>query len=322
MLVQLPVCFFAMWLVFGSGLIDYLTVHTDGRPLLEMTVFSALSLVPFFMARFRLLASSVDVLFEALGRLLIRFRSPYSIGAHLVLQLRLPAARITQSALYFVAANLLANAIPESFAVEVPKLLRFLDANGDGTLEAEEIEAGVFQFTSKILMAALNTFVVQYLLAIKRPPRGWTLARSRQRAETKGVSILEKYWQITAPRAGWWTLLDRILTGGLWVGLIYTWLLALGLDPQTVAATGGAGGLALGLAAQNVVSNGVAALILVATPPCKVGDEIEIGEPDLRMSGVVKEIGWNATTLVKDNGELIYVPNKVMLETPLAVTEQ
>jgi len=134
--------------------------------------------------------------------------------------------------------------------------------------------------------------------------------------------FFSRYWNLTSKKAGWWTLLDRIITGLLYGFIGYTWICAAGIDPRAVAVTGGAGGLAIGLAAQAVVGNGVAALIVLATAPCTVGDKVEVGMPDLRYKGVITEIGWNSTGILNESGDKpykIYVPNGVMLESPLVV---
>jgi len=320
--VQLTLCGCISWALFHSGFIGQIEVLTSGRPWLEMAAFSALALVPYIMARWNLIASGVEAIVDQMACVLLRVRGPHSCVAHLVLQAKQPFARVTQSMLYFVAVNLLANAVPASFEVDVPKMLRFLDANGDGTLEAEEIEGFVYQFTSKILSALLSTHLLQYVLAIKGPPADWTLQASKKRQCIKELGLLERYWQKTATPAGWWTLLDFLVAGSLWLGLVYTWLMALGVDATKVAALGGVGGIALGLAAQTVVGNGVAALIILATAPCKVGDSVEVGLPELRFKGVVREIGWNATAVKEPEGRVVYIPNGVMLDTPLVVLEE
>lgn len=323
-LLRLPCTFGAGYLMFGTPAIGLLTDAVSPYPWLEITTFCGLAMIPFLMAKFEVLNKSIDAVIQNCAVLVQKMRGKYSSLAHCMMASRQPVGDIVKSILYFFALNLFVNAVPETFAMPVPKMLRFLDADGDGTLEAAEIEEWVYRKTSMILVAVFNTHFIRYLLKVKKPPYGWNPrdARDARYQRDYPESFLSKYWIFTSKKAGWWTLLDRIITGLLVIFVGYTWIVAAGIDPKAVAAAGGAGGLAIGLAAQAVVGNGVAALIILATAPCAVGDRVEVGMPDLRYEGVVTEIGWNATAILDESGDMpctVYVPNGIMLQTPLVV---
>ncbi|MEM9860309.1 MAG: mechanosensitive ion channel domain-containing protein [Myxococcota bacterium] len=79
-----------------------------------------------------------------------------------------------------------------------------------------------------------------------------------------------------------------------------------GVGPERLALLGGALGVGIGFGLQNVVSNFVSGLILVAERPIKVGDVIEV-EGDL--VGTVQRIGIRSSTVHALNGADVIVPN-------------
>jgi len=309
--------------LFGTCALRVLTEAVAPYPWLEIALFSSLSLVPYLAAKFEFLSKGIAGVLEQSAALCKRFRGNFSSVAHCMLSAIQPISGITQSVLYFFALNLLVNAVPDNFAMAVPKMLRFLDADGDGTLDAAEIEGWVYQSSAKVLMAICNAHLVRFILQIKKPPTGWKKEdASKGLAEYPSDSLLSGYWSITSTQAGWWTLVDRIITGILMGFVAYIFIIAAGCDPMTLAGIGGTGSLAIALAAQAIMGNGVSAQILLATSPCTVGDTVETGEPELRFKGVIKEIGWNATVLHDDSGDgprKIFMPNGIMLQCPLVV---
>ena len=78
-----------------------------------------------------------------------------------------------------------------------------------------------------------------------------------------------------------------------------------GVDPDQLALLGGALGVGIGFGLQNVVSNFVSGLILVAERPMKVGDVIEVGS----LVGVVQRIGIRSSTVRSLDGAEVIVPN-------------
>ena len=79
----------------------------------------------------------------------------------------------------------------------------------------------------------------------------------------------------------------------------------LGLPYEGVIAGLGVGGLALGIAAKDAVSNFIGAGILASDRPFKKGDLIEAGG----ISGVVEHVGLRSTRLRTSDGTVAVVPN-------------
>jgi len=79
-------------------------------------------------------------------------------------------------------------------------------------------------------------------------------------------------------------------------------------DIKTILASLSIGGLALGLAAQDTLSNFFGAVVVFVDKPFRVGDRIKLDQVD----GTVESIGMRSTRVRNLDGHLITVPNKTM----------
>ena len=106
---------------------------------------------------------------------------------------------------------------------------------------------------------------------------------------------------------------DRTLENLIRQLVYYTiWLLgiiiavnALGFDPQALVTGIGLTSLALGFALQDILSNFVSGLLILALRPFELGDEIVIGETE----GAVERINPRATEFRTYDGRSVLVPN-------------
>ncbi len=80
---------------------------------------------------------------------------------------------------------------------------------------------------------------------------------------------------------------------------------SLGIDVTSLVAVLSVVSLAISLAVQNVLTNLVGGVTLLASHPFRVGDSVQIGAD----SGIVKEIGLHYTKINTFDGELVYIPN-------------
>lgn len=101
-------------------------------------------------------------------------------------------------------------------------------------------------------------------------------------------------------------------------------LQTLGFSISAVLAFGGVGGLAVGLAAKDMLSNFFGAFIIYMDKPFKVGDWIR--SPDKSIEGVVEKIGWRQTIVRTFDKRPLYVPNSVfnsiIVENPSRMTNR
>lgn len=81
----------------------------------------------------------------------------------------------------------------------------------------------------------------------------------------------------------------------------------MGVSISGVLAFGGIGGLAVGLAAKDLMANFFGGLTVYLDRPFKVGDWI--ASPDRSIEGTVEKIGWRMTTIQRFDKRPIYVPN-------------
>lgn len=83
----------------------------------------------------------------------------------------------------------------------------------------------------------------------------------------------------------------------------------LGVKLQAVLAFGGIGGIAIGFAAKDLLSNFFGALMIYFDRPFKPGDWVR--SPDRDIEGTVEYIGWRQTRIRTFSKRPIYVPNSV-----------
>lgn len=95
---------------------------------------------------------------------------------------------------------------------------------------------------------------------------------------------------------------------GVWLGLE---LLGVGLGG--VATILAALGVGIGFGLQNFVKDAISGLILLIDAPVRQGDLIEIGV----QTGIVKAIGWRATTVLNWDNVEVLIPNHQLLDQDL-----
>ena len=81
----------------------------------------------------------------------------------------------------------------------------------------------------------------------------------------------------------------------------------LGLSISGLLAFGGVGGLVVGLAAKDLLSNFFGGLMIYFDRPFKVGEFIK--SPDRNIEGIVESIGWRLTVVRTFSKNVLYIPN-------------
>lgn len=94
----------------------------------------------------------------------------------------------------------------------------------------------------------------------------------------------------------------------IWVFAFLTILSNLGINVTSLVAGLGIGGVAVALAAQNILGDLFSSFAIYLDKPFVVGDSIKAGE----IVGTVEKIGTKTTRLRGQQGEEIVVPNKEM----------
>ncbi len=109
-----------------------------------------------------------------------------------------------------------------------------------------------------------------------------------------------------------------VLTG------VLTSLSILNIPISGFLAAGGVGGIAVGLAARDLLANFFGGFMVFMDRPFSVGDWVR--SPDKEIEGVVEAIGWRVTTIRKFDRRPMYVPNSVFttitVENPSRMTHR
>ena len=135
----------------------------------------------------------------------------------------------------------------------------------------------------------------------------WFLIRFTRRAETLLVdeSVEETpTWDLTTTRA-----MGKMLRLAVIITAVLIGMQSLGLNVSGLLAVGGVGGLAVGMAAKDLLANFFGGLMLYLDRPIAVGDWIR--SPDRNIEGVVEDIGWRLTRIRTFDKRPVYVPNSL-----------
>lgn len=128
----------------------------------------------------------------------------------------------------------------------------------------------------------------------------------------------EAYDSTTVDAIGKLLRLAVIITGGL------VMLQTLGISISGVLAFGGIGGIAIGFAAKDLLSNLFGGLTIYLDRPFSKGDWICSPEKDIE--GTVEHIGWRTTRIRRFNKRPITVPNalftNLVVENPSRMTNR
>ncbi len=98
----------------------------------------------------------------------------------------------------------------------------------------------------------------------------------------------------------------------------------LGISLSGLLAFGGIGGVAIGIAGRDVLSNLFSGIMLYFDRPFNIGDWI--CSPDRNIEGTVAEIGWRLTKIITFDKRPLYVPNSlfstISVENPGRMTNR
>jgi small-conductance mechanosensitive channel len=144
-----------------------------------------------------------------------------------------------------------------------------------------------------ISLATIVEFVVVISLVILLSRLVRRLLRTRVLARTK----LDAGQQYSIARI----VSYIVLVLGLFIGLE-----TVGINLSSLAVIAGALGVGIGFGLQNIVSNFVSGLIILAERPIQLGDRIDLGNNTV---GKVERIGARATHVLTNDNIVVIVPN-------------
>ena len=113
-------------------------------------------------------------------------------------------------------------------------------------------------------------------------------------------------------------LIGKAARLGLLILTVLVVLRTLNFPIESLLTVGGVAGIAIGFAAQGVVSNVFGAMVVYMDKPFKIGEWIVL--PQMNISGTVEHIGWRSTRVRGFDTSPFYVPNYIfnthIVETP------
>ncbi|EOW4138372.1 low conductance mechanosensitive channel YnaI, partial [Shigella sonnei] len=119
-------------------------------------------------------------------------------------------------------------------------------------------------------------------------------------------------------------IMSRIIKITIIVVLVLLYGEHFGMSLSGLLTFGGIGGLAVGMAGKDILSNFFSRIMLYFDRPFSIGDWIR--SPDRNIEGTVAEIGWRITKITTFDNRPLYVPNSlfssISVENPGRMTNR
>ncbi|GAB5460357.1 MAG: mechanosensitive ion channel family protein [Hoeflea alexandrii] len=173
--------------------------------------------------------------------------------------------------------------------------------------QIQDIELWFYRFLTEIRIGGISISIVGILFGILLFLLGLVVTRWFQR--WLDGSVMARGRMDAGVR-------NSIKTGVGYLGVAVAGLIgisAAGIDLSSLALVAGALSLGIGFGLQNIVSNFVSGLILLAERPFKVGDWVSTSSTE----GFVKKISVRATEIETFNRQSIIVPNSELINSPV-----
>ncbi|BFM06987.1 mechanosensitive ion channel family protein [Halioxenophilus aromaticivorans] len=149
----------------------------------------------------------------------------------------------------------------------------------------------------------------------------WFLVRFIKQAETILVAGQSNKASVDETTAA---AVSKLLRISVIVSCVLIIMQSLGYSVSGVLAFGGIGGIAVGFAAKDLLSNFFGAIMIHLDRPFKVGDWVR--SPDKEIEGTVESIGWRLTVIRTFDKRPLYVPNaiftQISVENPSRMTNR
>lgn len=104
-------------------------------------------------------------------------------------------------------------------------------------------------------------------------------------------------------------IITRLLRASVYITAALILMQSFGINISGLLAFGGVGGLAIGFASKDLLSNFFGAIMIYMDKPFKVGDTID--SPDKNILGKVESIGWRLTIVRNFDQRPVYIPNSL-----------
>lgn len=175
----------------------------------------------------------------------------------------------------------------------------------DGYIDSELFSAQNLSITRQLTFVFLIMYFLVRFISLGE-------ARLLERIEQDGVKD-ESTLDATTLHA-----LAKLMRLSVIISGVLVALPTFGIEITALLAFGGVGGIAVGFAAQDLLSNFFGGLMIYLDRPFAIGDWIR--SPDREIEGTVENIGWRLTKVRTFDKRPLYIPNsifnKLALENP------
>ena len=162
-------------------------------------------------------------------------------------------------------------------------------------IAGEETGAALFDALPAIRSVLIVTSFTWFLLRFARSYEDLYIADQ----DARGGEIDRTFVQATG----------KLIRAAVFITAALVVLQTLGINIAGLLAFGGMGGIAVGLAARDLLANIFGGVTIYLDRPFAVGDWIR--SPDQEIEGTVEEIGWRRTVIRTFDKRPLYVPNAV-----------
>ncbi|MFZ0566229.1 MAG: mechanosensitive ion channel family protein [Chlamydiales bacterium] len=157
----------------------------------------------------------------------------------------------------------------------------------------KETNASIFMVISPLRTLGTIASIAWFLMRFVKKVENNILQSPLHKGETIDRTTLE--------------VIGKVLRGSIITISLLAVLQTLGVSISGLLAFGGIGGLTVGFAAKDLLSNFCGGFMLYWDSPFKVGDWIR--SPDRNIEGTVESIGWRLTCIRTFDMRPLYVPN-------------
>lgn len=199
------------------------------------------------------------------------------------------------------------------------------DANSDGIVTTTEVQMWFVAKTLRLLWCSYFFTMSRWVMKLKAAPNMEEM-RSRgtkyDKEDFLSQALRHHFSGVRGDRGVTWeqqarsSLIDKGLTVATYVFAGYSCLNALGVNMTGLLAVGGVSGIAIGFAAQKLVSNCIGGILIFLTQPFVEGDHVIL--KDSSIEGRVEVVGWHSTRIASlEDGYSFIVPNTDILGSAL-----
>ncbi len=164
--------------------------------------------------------------------------------------------------------------------------------------------AAVFEFVTPTLTIAIVVLSTWFVIRLIRRVEELLIDRDETQVPT---------WDPTTARA-----IGKLLRLSIIITAVLVAMQSLGVNIAGLLAFGGIAGLAVGMAAKDLLANFFGGLMLYLDRPISVGDWVR--SPDRKIEGTVEDIGWRLTRIRTFDKRPLYIPNSlfttIIVENP------